>query len=272
VHSELKILICLTCRHALNPELKAVIKHFNSNHCMKGETIEKLHPGLSDRLDQTLEGFNFAPPKEARHQPPDRAPISGIKVRRGFYCPMKRSDGEPCIYPAGTTATIDTHIKNMHRGDMTRPSVDGLEEYPCDYQTLFTGNLRHHFRVRTGLTGLETHPDGARNAYSVFMRQIDSTPSSGSHPEPIMYEELPSLLRGTRWNVFLEPYRNDPKDVVSLVQYPTVQVSKTAGEDSILERVLCKLPDVSTAWMDEVHDYWTGSSDYTQRILAQCPM
>jgi len=71
IHSELKILICLTCRHALNPETKAVIKHFNSNHCEKGQTTEKIYPKLSDRLQQTLKGFVFALPKEVRQQPPD---------------------------------------------------------------------------------------------------------------------------------------------------------------------------------------------------------
>jgi len=272
VHRELKVLICLTCRHALNPTAKAVVSHFNSNHCMKGETIQKLYPGLSDRLHQTLDCSSFALPKDVREQPPDQAPISGIQVKRGFYCPMKKSDGKPCAYVGGTTATIETHINCEHKGVKNRPSVDTLKQYSCDYQSLFTGNLRHAFRVRTGMTGIESHPDGANNPYSVFMRQMESMQPTDYRPEPMKYEELPSFLRATRWNVCLEPYRSNPKDIVSLVQYPSVRALKDAGKDGAFERLLCRLPDVSTAWIDQVYRYWRASSDYSQRVLAQYPM
>ena len=185
---------------------------------------------------------------------------------------MRRSDGEPCTYPGGTTATINTHIKSVHRGDPSRPNFDMLKDYCCDYQSLFTGKLKHYFRVQTGLTRLESHPDGAKNPYSVFMQQISSVKSSSSHPEPMRHKELPSFLRKTRWNIFLEPYRNNPNDVVSLVQYPTVKVSKAAGKDGVFERVLAKLPDVCLAWMEKVYGYWESSSDYAQQMFAKYPM
>ena len=273
VNRELGILICLTCRHALDPNPKSVINHFNANHCAKGETIEKVHPGVSAALRDALDGIPFALPKEVRNQPHHRAPISGIQVRRGFYCPMAGSSGKQCLYTAGATSTVETHIKTKHQGDRSRPRVDDLEGYPCDYQTLFTGNLRQYFQVRTGLTGLEAHPDGHNNPYSAFMKQTNTTSSSDFHPEPIKDDELPSLLRATRWNVFVELYRKNPGDVVALVRYPSARVPPGMdAEEHVFERLLSKLPDVSEEWMDTVYRDWRKSSLYIHRTLARHTM
>lgn len=272
MNSELKILICLTCRHALKPDLALVVSHFDSAHCGRGETVEKLYPGLPHKLSVALEKFDFASPKNVRVQPHDRAPISGIQVRRGFYCPLHCDDGKRCVVVTGETSTLESHIRTKHQGDKNRPRTDSLESFPCDYQTLFTGNLRYFFRVRTGLTGLETHPDGPRNPYSAFMLQPRSEPFADSYLEPAKYDELPSFLRATRWNLWVEPYRRNPKDVAALIQHPAVQVAKAAGEDSVLETVLCKLQDVTTAWMNTTHSLWEDSSDYSRRVLAHYPM
>jgi Orsellinic acid/F9775 biosynthesis cluster protein D len=273
VNEELKILICLTCRHGLESNHKLVIKHFTDHHCAKGQTIEKLQPGLSDRLRRVLDGMSFAIPAKVKNQPHDRAPIPWLQVRRGFYCPVVGPDGRLCLYTGGKVGTIATHLKTKHQGDQARPHVQDIESYPCDYQTLFTGNLRQFFRVKTGLAGLEANSDPQRNPYLAFMRQVNATSSSEIHPEPINDDELPSLLRATRWNDFLWPYRKNPKDVVALVQHPTPRwASGMTGEDRELERILCKLPDISEIWMDITYKRWKGSSEYVWRILARYPM
>jgi hypothetical protein len=266
------MLICSTCRQALDPTPKFVINHFNEKHCEKGKTIERLRPGLGKSLQEALGAITFADPREIRHQPHDQPPIPGIHVGNGFYCPMTKSDGQPCIYTAGKTSSIDTHIKRTHQGDKSRPQVKDLENYPCCYQTLFTGNLKRFFRVRTGLTGLMTHPEGSHNPYSAFILQAKTALSPDFHPEPIKDDELPSLLRATRWNTFLEPYRKCPDDVVGLVQFPAARHIGIRRNGSSLEKVLSRLPDVSEVWMDTVHGYWSVSRPYIHRILARCPM
>lgn len=272
VNRELQILICLTCQRALDPTPSRVINHFNDKHCAKGETVEKQHPGLPGRLEKDLRDIPLATPKMVRIQPHDRAPISGIQVETGFYCPMSLSKDQPCLYVAGRTTTMETHMKTKHPGDASRPRGKDLVAYPCDYQTLFTGNLKFYFRVRTGLTGLEAHPDGPRNPYSVFVRTASKISPSEFRPEPIKDNELPSLLRATGWTVFLEPYRENPKDVVALVEFPTPRLSKMAGDHGSIERVLCKLPEVSQTWMDNAYLKWKSSSLYVRRILARYPM
>jgi len=273
VNRELGILIRLTCRHALDPNPKSVTNHFNANHCAKGETIEKVHPGLSTALCDALNGISFALPREVRNQPHHRAPISGIQVWRGFYCPMTDSSGKQCLYTAGATSTVETHIKTKHQGDRSRPHVNDLEGYPCDYQTLFTGNLRQYFQVRPGLTGLEAHLDGYNNPYSVFTKQKSTASSSDFHPQPIKDDELSSPLRATRWNVFVEPYRNNPRDVVDLIRYPTARIPPwLASEEHTFEKVLSKLPDLSEEWVDTVFWVWKTSSLYVHRTLARHTM
>jgi hypothetical protein len=265
----LKILICLTCRHALDPTPKAVIKHFDEKHRSRGKKLDKLYPGLSARLTKALECIDFAPPIKVRSPLHDQAPISGIQVSRGFYCPLTGMGRKPCLYISGAISTMHTHIKSKHQGDIPRPSVKDLEGCPCDYQTLFKGPLKKYFRVRTGLTGLEAHPDGSRNPYSVFMRQ-PNTASPDIRPEPIKDDELPSLLRATRWNVFLEPYRKRPSDVVALVQFPTARVYRMTGSE--VEKALSRLPDVTEVWMDTTYKHWKDSTRYIHRILARYPM
>lgn len=260
--AELKILVCLTCQTALIPKAMGVIKHFNQMHCGRGETVEKHHTGLTSQLEQTLLELSFDDPKKVRRQPHDRAPVSGIKIRSGFYCPVI-IDGTQCRHTAEKTSSIVTHIKTSHK--TTKASNWSLEDYTCNCQTLFTSNLRMFFRVQAGLANLES----SQNPYSVFLRQTISMPSPAPPPEPAKYDELPSFLRVTRWSEFLKPYRGDPKDVAALIQYPKPQTLKSPGADIDLERVLCKLPDVTKAWADTVHRQWIESSDYIQRTLAR---
>ena len=211
--------------------------------------------------------MTFSALDEVKNQPHDNAPILGIQIRKGFYCPIANSGGKPCLHTVGKTSTLGTHIKTAHPG--SRLHAKDLEAHHCDYQTLFIGNLKQYFRVRTGLTG---HLDGDQNPYSVFVRQSNASPSPNHHPQPIKDNELPSLLRATGWNFFMEKYRKDPGDVVALVQYPSARALEIPDVDRMTEMVFRRLPDVCEMWMDTVHKYWKKSNDHVRRILARYPM
>ena len=267
------ILICTACERAVLPTLVSALKHYKKEHCDTGETVEGLFPGLTDRLKLALEGHSFADPKVVRFQLPNQAPISGIKVHNGFSCPMKSElKEEQCWYVGGESGTIDTHIKNEHRGQNGRPAAKDLKDHTCSYQTLFNADLRHYFQVRTGLADADSHMSGSLNAYSAFVRQMGSMPSPAPPPEPVRDNELPSLLRATSWNVFLEPYRTKPKDVVALIRYPTPGLVGVPEVDVEVERVLRELPDLATTWMKKVHVAHTRVSKYALRALIKYPM
>lgn len=272
VNDELKILICLTCQHALVPTASAALRHFKEKHCDRGTTVRKRYPGLKEGLEKELENYTFAPPMDVKGQHHNERPVPGIKVSRGFHCPLRlQADGHQCSYVAGKESTMETHIKIAHQDSPSLASLRDIEKYPCDYQTLFTGKHRSLFMVKTGLGSRVPRPGGPQDPYLAFIRQIDLASLPAYHPEPIKDDELPSFLRATRWHVFLEPYRRDPKDVAALIRHPTARLAKAMKEDSV-EMALCKLSDVSAAWIDQVHKYHRDTSDYVLRILARSTM
>ena len=173
-----------------------------------------------------------------------------------------------CEYVAGTDETLYSHFEGNYRNDPQRPSQEGYGSYSCDYQSVFSGGDRCFFRVQTGLVDLHDI-----RFLAIVLKTVGSAPPPYSKPEAIKTDELPSFIRGTRWRIFLEPYRKNSKDVISFIQYPTnAGTEGLAVEDAHVKKILCRLPMVSEAWMEQVFDYWTDASDYVQRILASYPM
>jgi len=257
------ILICLTCGYALTPSSESVLSHLGSKHRkrkLKGDL------DFQSELQACLEGFTFAPVGKVRFQPYRRSPIRGIAVKQGFYCPLIKPDGSLCEQVCGTEGSLYQHFKGAHGKD--RPLDNQYGNLSCDYQSVFSGGDRHFFRVQTGLADVE-----GLNPYSVFLRTVGTAPPPHSKPEPIREGELPSFIRGTRWHVFLEPYRGNPRDVVRLIQNPTISAMEGMDKgDPFIEHALCVLPTVTEAWIDKVHCWWTNASGYVQRILANYPM
>jgi len=250
----LKILICVSCGHALRPTYDAFYAHIKSKH-------GAISPELQCLLRTATETFSFGSTEDVCTQPSGRAPIQGIKIQAGFYCPVVLPGGSPCQYTAGKVDTLYQHLCNDHRDNPKRLPKDSLGIYGCEYQTVFAGADRRLFRVQTGLADVN-----CSSPYSVFLDTIDrmATPDVRP-PERIKDDEIPSFLRGTRWHIFMEPYRAKPKDVVALVAYP----ESRGGE---MEKVLSRLTNISNAWMKKVHGNLLGSSDYIKRMLGQFPM
>jgi len=265
INPDIGILICLTCGYALAADSGSIFSHLGSKHRMKNL---KKDPAIQSQVEDCLKAFSFTPVQIARNQPPGKAPIPGITVRKGFYCPLERPDGTPCEYVAGEIGTLDKHSRNKHIGNPQRRSREGLRNYSCDYQSVFSGGDRMFFRVQTGLKDF-----GGQNPYTIFLTTVGAAQPPCSKPEVIKDDELPSFMRRTRWHIFLEPYRENPKDVINLIRRPTIAgIEGMTMEDGCIERTLCMLPTVAEAWFRRVHTYWTDASDYVQRILANYPM
>lgn len=261
-----KLLICYTCGYALTPTAQAIISHVSSQH--RKRKLKK-DPTIGPELEKLLISFDLTPVHEARFQPAGRAPIPGISISRGFYCPLKqRSTDARCEFVAGETSTLGGHFKSSHKSDPHRPRPDMYQSYACEYQTVFKGGDRHFFRVRTGLAG-----QSGPTPYSVFLDTVNAAPPTKPEPEVIKTDELPSFIRGTRWHIFLHPYRTNAPDVVRLIEFPSISdIDGMAQDDATVERILRRLPAVAEAWMQKIYDYHVDASDYVQRILANYPM
>ena len=51
-------------------------------------------------------------------QPSGQAPIQGIKIQAGFYCPVMLPSGSPCQYIAGKGDTLYQHLCSDHRDNL----------------------------------------------------------------------------------------------------------------------------------------------------------
>lgn len=254
VNMELRVLTCTVCLTGLAPgEWEG---HLHEQHAGAFKTIKKNLPELYDNLAPSIAAFDLQNPDEVRNQRSGRAPVNGIQVHSGFYCPLL-VNGSPCDKISGKESTFSTHLSRDHAGSKRKPDPRQRLQYTCDYQTIFLGSRRRYFRVLTGVA--EGFTGGS---YELFLRSFKSaTPYAEQGNMEPETRDLPSLLRATHWDVFVGPFRKSPGDVVSLVDFPR------SSDDSI-EKVLCCLHDVSIAWLAKVRSIWRVSSPSIRRLLG----
>lgn len=268
VNERLGIMVCFTCKQAIDSAAEGVMRHLEKNHSRKGHTIKKENPSLLSDLTRLLKGFNFLPRITVRNQPAGNAPIRGIKVHRGYHCPIELADGTECRAAYLKTSSLYKHVRKEHGEHPDRPTEKQLYDYTCDCQSVFGGTDRLYFTVNIGL--LEEGRPGTFNAYSAFVGSAENRiPDSSKPHEEFRNEELPSILRLTEWHLYLDPYRGDPEDIVRLAHHPDRSAKAQSGA---VERVLARLPGISDAWVAKVKGYWKKSTDWMRRVLNGYPM
>lgn len=263
VNHELKILVCCTCRYAIPAIQKRILAHIQKHHMIKGKTVERSHPGFGAELLRILGRYPFQDLESVLQQPPDRSPIHGIQVHKGYYCPVKPKGGTECRTAFPEHSTMMHHFSTVHKGVRTPPSQE-VYHYPCNCQTITT-EKKHYFRV---LTVAVAPPGGHPTVYARFIQEESAKipGKSTKSLEPLRREELPSLLRGTEWHEYVADYRNDPEDVVNLIAYPNSADRSNEG------RILSRLASISEWWMQEVHRHQVNSTPNMRKYLNGFPM
>ena len=258
----LRILICCTCGVAIPANLKRILTHIQKHHTTKGKTVGRMYPDLGPQLDRILRSYDFEDLKSVLEQPPDRPRIDGIKVHKGFYCPVVL-DGRECLKTFPQHSTMKQHLSNDHKGFQT-PTSSEIHNHLCDCQTL-TVERKHYFRVLSRPTAAaERHQD----LYITFIQdEMPNIPGNSTKSlEPMRREELPSLLRQTEWHKFVAEYRNDPEDVVKLILFPDRVDNSDEG------RLLSRLPRIAEAWMRRVHKHQQESTSNMRKFLNGFPI
>jgi hypothetical protein len=256
VNVELKVLTCTVCLAGLAPD--EWNGHLKAQHTAAFKSLKTQFPDEYKQLDVTMSGFDFEDPLKVREQIHGRAPVKGIQLHQGFICPVM-VNGSACSKVMGTENTFASHLSSTHPGSQKHLTPELRKRYICDYQTIFLGAHRRYFMVRTGTTQGST-----AGPYEVFLNTFKSAIPRAAQSVELETRELPSLLRVTRWDVFVAPFRESPDDVVSLVGFPTYQDST---EDQI-ERFLCSLHLISKAWFAKVHEIWKNASPSIHRLLG----
>lgn len=268
MNTELKILVCRPCQRSINSSAKGVLRHLEKYHCQRGKTIQKACPTLKSSLEEELKCHEFSDPSAIKEQLPGRPAIPEIQVFQGYFCPVEVDEGVQCSRTFRVARSLYEHVIKHHSSLAQRPKLSELENYTCECQTICS-NPVWYFMVRAGsLLGSSNRVESSVNPYSVFLHGGNTKPSFPHAPEEITLEELPSLLRATRWDIFIGSHRENPRDVVDLICYP-----KADESNSELEAVLCKLPHISECWVDIVEDYFfSKGTEWQERILAGYPM
>lgn len=257
VNEDVKVLICTICHIGIPPgDWKGHLEH---KHWAAVQQVRKTSPEYYEELPVAITHLGLRDPLEARQRHAGLAPVEGIKVKTGYYCPVQVG-GSPCHKVTGTPGSFTAHLSSDHKGASGKPVPADREKYACDYQTIFDGKHRRYFRVFTGLSQAPT-----TGPYRAFLQQFKSSAHHAAQADAVSKtHELSSLLRVTKWDVFVGPFRKSPADVVGLAAFPSFRGSQAQG----LERVLCLLHDVTTAWSKKVHGFWTNSVPSTLRLLG----
>jgi len=210
VNAELKILICRPCQRGINSSAEGVLRHLERYHCQRGKTIQKACPTLKPSFREELRCYEFSDPSVIKEQPPGRPAIPEIRVFQGYFCPVEMDQGVQCSRTFRVASSLYEHVKKHHPSLAQRPTLSDLEHYACECQTIYL-NPVHYFRVRPGsLLGSNSRVESLVNPYSVLLQCGNTKPSFPHTPEAITLEELPSLLRATRWDLFIGSYRENP--------------------------------------------------------------
>ena len=255
VNIGLGVLTCTICCTGLVSE--EWTGHMLNKHKPAFTNSKKHFPTEFGEVKDILAKFNFGNPVEVRLQKSGQAPVKGIKVHTGFYCPVMVG-GSTCRAVMGTMSTFANHLSKAHKNAAGKPDPNQRSFYSCNYQTIFEGKYKQYFMVQAGLTEEPT-----MGPYEMFIKTYKPTlPYAAQNVEPET-RDLPSLLRVTHWDVFVGPFRKSPKDVVSLVNFPSHQ-----GSLSSEEQLLCSLHSVSKAWFKKIYEIWKGSSPSIRRLLG----
>lgn len=264
VNMELKILICWTCKHGIHPSPQRIMNHLQAKHIRKGKTMRKQHPDLQSRLEVALSGYHLPEPRVIMLQPTDTAPIPGITVHPGFYCPMKLPDGTTCCRTYRQESSLADHLKKTHIECSSKPNAKEVSNYSCNCQTIFTNPVRY-FRVKTGR---REKPENYPNVYTAFiLEELPKLPTKSTMSiERLKNEDLPSLLRGTQWHLYISNYRHNPKDVVDLIRHPDKKDALDGGQ------ALSRLPKIANLWMAMVGRHWEACTANMRKFLNGFPI
>jgi hypothetical protein len=257
-NQEVQVLICTLCRIGLPPgEWKS---HLGAHHQDAFRRVQKELPEGVEQASTHISSLTLIDPLQAREHPAGSAPVKGIEVRSGYYCPVE-VNGSPCHKVMGASSTFSTHLSSCHKDATWKPSSMDREKYTCDFQTIFNGKHRRYFRVLTGLSPSHQAPDAM--LYKAFLQQLKTPASHIVQADDLECRELSSLLKVTRWDSFVKPFRKQPADVSSLIAFPSYGASHT-GE----EKHLCLLHEISMAWLRKVRLIWESSTPSIRRLIG----
>ena len=178
-HSELKLFICMGCKHAFPPDS---VKTHQKKHNLR---VTKLD------MDTIIQEYNITPAKEV--QPPSsKVSYEGIKIEKeALKCLVNG-----CNYIGLKLSTMNTHWSKKHNTESTWQYPSPKNRYiRVQAQTIFPASVRReYFEVDRRFGG-----DGAGNPFTLFTQQFQSSPNfTVPTPPPTKDHDIPIWVKKIR--------------------------------------------------------------------------
>ncbi|KAG8688112.1 hypothetical protein FRC11_006028 [Ceratobasidium sp. 423] len=229
------VLYCTSCNHTNNPQLpRGISVQMVHGHLWQYHNVSwnkklaalitivekeyKVWPGQCNNKDR------IPPPAPNDIVPP--FPHLPILTRDSFeygpyICPCCQANDQspPCILTSKSTASA--HMIEKHGTSVAKLKDTEWEIWP-EVQTFHSCNVsRRYFRVNSALAPSTHHAQPSKvKAFQKYLNKIyarDTVTPTMAPPEGLTRES--PFLNGQQWPKHLE--KEDPTDLVSLVEYPT---------------------------------------------------
>jgi hypothetical protein len=250
-HSDLEILICLSCQAAFPPSNMPGHQQKQHNIVISAADMESILATFA-----VMMGTNMTLPPEPC------APIDGIKIHSGLHC-------TECSYACRTEQTFDYHFRHAHHDKLHQPRA--TRSFKTPVQTIFDSSVhRHYFSIDDTMV---TMPE--QDPYHKFLAKI--LPQVSIIPQvvaPTTDRDLPVLVKKAEWHQHLQEYCNDQQARALLLQMstlPETSVNKIARMDDGIEKTLTKLPLVVEKYMERIRQDAHQANRMTLRNLLQYP-
>jgi hypothetical protein len=194
------------------------------------------------------------------------APVEGIKIEENAL------ECKECQYICTTKATMRTHWSNHHLDKADQYSTTDSRFVSVEAQKLFDSSSGHrkYFKVDSRLIG--TAPE---DTFSLFIENyIKKESLLPSVAPPSNDRDLSLLVKLRGWYTHLHEFCNDSSKralLLAMASLPEMGKEKSKALPSGMEKVLSRLPEVVTLYMEKIRKEQPTASRLTLRSLINYP-
>ena len=212
-----------------------------------------------------LETFDICPNTNVASPTYPCAPIEGIKIEENAL------ECGKCHYICLSKATMRTHWYNNHlaKGDQSNKDI---HFFSIEAQKLFNSNSGHrqYFKVDSRLIEM-----AQEDTFSLFIQNyVKKEALLPSVAPPSNDRDLSLLVKLRGWHTHLHEFCDDSSKralLLAMASLPEMGKEKAKAMPSGMEKVLSRLPEVVTLYMEKIREEQPTASRLTLRSLMNYP-
>ena len=221
---------------------------------------------LPQDFKSITETFDICPDTNVAPPTYPCAPIEGIKTEANAL------ECQECHYICLTKATMYTHWHDNHLDKAYQYPIMDLRVLSVEAQKLFNSNSghRHYFKVDSRLIGI-----APEDTFSLFLQNyVNKETLLPSVAPPSNDRDLSLLVKLRGWHAHLHEFCDDSSKralLLAMASLPEMGKEKAKALPPGVEKVLSRLPDVVTLYMEKIRQEQPTASRLTLRSLMNYP-